>query len=32
LGVVRIFEELLGRGIDEREARALLVRAGFDPF
>ena len=32
IGVVRLYQELLGRGIDEREARALLVRAGFDPF
>jgi predicted nucleic-acid-binding Zn-ribbon protein len=32
LAVVRLYTELLARGIDEREARALLVRAGFDPF
>ncbi|HVM11582.1 MAG TPA: DUF5319 family protein [Actinomycetota bacterium] len=28
----RLLQELLTRGLDEREARALLVRAGFEPF
>lgn len=28
----RLLRELIGRGMDEREARALLVRSGFDPF
>jgi hypothetical protein len=28
----RLLAELVGRGIDEREARALLVKAGFEPF
>jgi uncharacterized protein DUF5319 len=28
----RLLRELTSRGIDEREARALLVRAGFEPF
>jgi hypothetical protein len=32
LGVVRLYRELLDRGIEERDARALLVRAGFEPF
>jgi hypothetical protein len=32
LAVVRLFRELLQRGFDEREARALLIRAGFEPF
>ncbi|MEP7033100.1 MAG: DUF5319 family protein [Actinomycetota bacterium] len=32
LAAVRIYRELLQRGIDEREVRALLVRAGFEPF
>jgi hypothetical protein len=32
LAVIRIFQELLNRGLDEHEARALLVRAGFEPF
>jgi hypothetical protein len=32
LGVVRLYRELLDRGIDERDARALLIRAGFEPF
>jgi hypothetical protein len=32
LAVVRLFRELKERGIDEREARALLLRAGFEPF
>ena len=32
LGAVRVYQELLERGIPEREARALLVRAGYEPF
>jgi hypothetical protein len=28
----RLLAELVRRGMDEREARALLVRAGFEPF
>ncbi|HSL16050.1 MAG TPA: DUF5319 family protein [Actinomycetota bacterium] len=32
LAAVRIYRELVDRGIDEREVRALLVRAGFEPF
>lgn len=28
----RLLRELIARGMDEREARALLVRAGFEPF
>ena len=32
LAVVRLFRELKERGIDEREARAILLRAGFEPF
>jgi len=32
MAVVRLFRELLNRGIEEREARALLLRAGFEPF
>ncbi|HWC32426.1 MAG TPA: DUF5319 family protein [Actinomycetota bacterium] len=30
--VGRLLKELVGRGMDEREARALLVKAGFEPF
>jgi Fe-S cluster assembly scaffold protein SufB len=29
---VRLYKELLDRGIAEREARAMLVRAGYEPF
>lgn len=29
---VRIYQELVDRGLDEREVRAMLVRAGFEPF
>jgi Fe-S cluster assembly scaffold protein SufB len=29
---VRLYRELLQRGLDERETRAMLVRAGFEPF
>ena len=32
LAALRIYRELTQRGLDEREVRALLVRAGFDPF
>jgi hypothetical protein len=32
LGAVRVYRELIERGMDERDARALLVRAGYDPF
>jgi hypothetical protein len=28
----RLLRELLARGMEEREARALLVKAGFEPF
>ncbi|MBI4260626.1 MAG: DUF5319 family protein [Actinobacteria bacterium] len=32
LGALRIYRELVDRGFDERDARAILVRAGFEPF
>ena len=32
LGTVRLYKELVNRGIDEREVRAMLVRAGYEPF
>jgi predicted RNA-binding Zn-ribbon protein involved in translation (DUF1610 family) len=32
LAAVRLYRELLQRGIEEREVRAMLVRAGFEPF
>ena len=32
VAVIRLYRELLGRGIEEREARSLLLRAGFEPF
>lgn len=32
LGAVRLFSELVSGGMDERDARALLVRSGFEPF
>jgi hypothetical protein len=32
LGAVRVYHELVGRGMEEREVRALLVRAGYEPF
>jgi hypothetical protein len=32
LGSLRVYRELVDRGMDEREVRALLVRAGFEPF
>jgi Family of unknown function (DUF5319) len=32
LAAVRIYKELTDRGLEDREVRALLVRAGFEPF
>ena len=32
LGAIRLYRELVDRGVEEREARAMLVRAGYDPF
>ncbi|MBA3727787.1 MAG: DUF5319 family protein [Actinobacteria bacterium] len=32
LAVMRVYRELLSRGIEEREVRTLLLRAGFEPF
>lgn len=32
IGVLRIYLELTGRGMDDREVKAMLVRAGFEPF
>jgi uncharacterized protein DUF5319 len=32
LAIVRLFRELLSRGIEEHEARTLLIKAGFEPF
>jgi len=32
LGALRLFVDLVRQGMDEREVRATLVRAGFEPF
>jgi predicted amidophosphoribosyltransferase len=32
LGAVRLYHELVAQGMEEREVRALLVRAGYEPF
>jgi hypothetical protein len=32
LGALRLFKELIDRGIPQREAREMLVRAGYEPF
>lgn len=32
MAVIRLFRELKERGIEDREIRALLIRAGFEPF
>lgn len=32
IAAVRLLQELIAKGIDEREARAMLVKAGFEPF
>ena len=31
LGAIRLYQELLDRGIEDREARAMLARAGYEP-
>jgi Family of unknown function (DUF5319) len=32
LAPLRVYEQLVERGMDEREVRGLLVKAGFEPF
>ena len=32
LATVRLYRELLDRGFDERDARAMLIRAGYEAF
>ena len=32
LAPLRLYSELVERGVEDREARAMLVRAGFEPF
>jgi hypothetical protein len=32
LAVLRLYRELLDRGMEERDVRSMLVRAGFEPF
>jgi hypothetical protein len=32
LATIRLYHELIERGFDERDARAMLVRAGYEPF
>ncbi len=32
LAALRLYRELVDRGLPEREVRAILVRAGFEPF
>jgi predicted RNA-binding Zn-ribbon protein involved in translation (DUF1610 family) len=32
LAPLRMYRELVGRGMEEREVRGLLVKAGFEPF
>ncbi len=32
MAVLRLYRDLLGRGIEERDARSILLRAGFEPF
>ncbi len=32
LATIRLYQELLDRGVDERDARAMLIRAGYEPF
>src|SRR5919109_5386620 len=32
MAVLRLYRELLARGIDDQDVRTLLVKAGFEPF
>jgi hypothetical protein len=32
MAVLRLYRELLERGLEEREIRTMLVKAGFEPF
>ena len=32
LGPARLFQELVSTGMGEKDAKALLIRAGFEPF
>lgn len=32
MGAIRLYQELIGKGMEERDVRAMLVRAGFEPF
>jgi hypothetical protein len=32
MAVLRLFQDLLERGMDEHQVRSLLLRAGFEPF
>jgi hypothetical protein len=32
LATIRLYRELIERGFEERDARAMLVRAGYEPF
>ena len=32
MAVARMYQELMNRGLEEREVRSLLLRAGFEPF
>jgi hypothetical protein len=32
MAVLRLFREMVDRGMDPREVRAILLRAGFEPF
>lgn len=32
IAVLRLYHEMLGRGMEEHEVRTLLLRAGFEPF
>jgi hypothetical protein len=32
LGAIRLYKELIEKGMDERDVRALLVRSGYEPF
>ncbi len=32
MAAVRLFRELIERGWEEREARAIMIRAGYEPF
>jgi hypothetical protein len=32
MAILRLYQELLERGMDDQQVRSILLRAGFEPF